>query len=120
VSGRDAHTRGRAKAPADQQHPRRPSLVNAAVSYLEQRCRDGCLTNVLPQALRDQRVVTDAGAPLPPREHRNEEPIFRPRPGRRRGPTSFARVRRSRAGGLAGPVLYVDADIETFTALTRT
>ena len=92
--------------------------INAAVPYLEQRCRDGCLTNVLPQALRDQLwVVTDAGARLPPREHRNEEAIFRPRTASPSEPYEFCgRVRRSRAGGFAGPVLYVDAGIKTFTA----
>ena len=92
--------------------------INTAVPYLEQRCRDGCLTNVLPQALRDQVwVVTDAGAPLPPREHRNEQSIFRSRTAAPSGPYEFCgRVRRSRAGGFAGPVLYVDADIKTFTA----
>jgi hypothetical protein len=92
--------------------------INAAVPYLEQRCRDGCLTNVLPQALRDQLwVVTDAGARLPPREHRNEEAIFRPRTVSPSEPYEFCgRVRRSRAGGFAGPVLYVDAGIKTFSA----
>ncbi len=92
--------------------------INAAVPYLERRCRDGCLTNVLPQALRDQLwVVTDAGAPLPPREHRNEEAIFRPRIASPSEPYEFCgRVRRSRAGGFAGPILYVDVGIKTFTA----
>ena len=92
--------------------------INAAVPYLEQRCRDGCLTNVLPQALRDQLwVVTDAGAQLPPREHRNEQSIFRPRTVAPSEPYEFCgRVRRSRASGFTGPVLYVDAGIKTFTA----
>jgi hypothetical protein len=92
--------------------------INAAVPYLEQRCREGCLTNVLPQALRDQVwVVTDAGARLPPREHRNEQSIFRPRTTSPLEPYEFCgRVRRSRAAGFAGPVLYVDAGIKTFTA----
>lgn len=92
--------------------------INAAVPYLEQRCRDGCLTNVLPQALRDQLwVVTDAGALLPPREHRNEQWIFRPRTAAASEPYDFCgRVRRSRAGGFTGPILYVDTGITTFTA----
>jgi hypothetical protein len=92
--------------------------INAAVPYLEQRCRDGCLTNVLPQALRDQVwVVTDAGAQLPPREHRTEQWIFRPRSAAPSEAYEFCeRVRRARAGGFTGPVLYVDAAITTFTA----
>ncbi|HSY39073.1 MAG TPA: hypothetical protein VLA79_06075 [Polyangia bacterium] len=95
--------------------------INAAVPYLEQRCRDGCLTNVLPQALRDQLwVVTDAGAQLPPREHRSEQSIFRPRTAAPSESYEFCRrVRRSRAGGFTGPILYVDTAIETFTAFDR-
>jgi len=95
--------------------------INAAVPYLEQRCRDGCLTNVLPQALRDQLwVVTDAGAQLPPREHRSERSIFRPRTAAPSESYEFCgRVRRSRAGGFTGPVLYVDTAIETFAAFDR-
>ncbi len=92
--------------------------INAAVPYLEQRCRHGCLTSVLPQALRDQLwVVTDAGAQLPPREHRNERWIFRPRTAPPSEAYEFCeRVRRARAAGFTGPVLYVDAAIKTFTA----
>lgn len=90
--------------------------LNAAAPYLEARCASGCLTNVLPQSIRDQAwVVTDAGAPFPPREHRNERVIFgglsdvNPE-----GYEFCGRVRRARAAGFTGPVLYVDARIETF------
>jgi hypothetical protein len=90
--------------------------LNAAAPYLEARCRQGCLTNVLPQSLRDQAwVVTDAGAPFPPRHPRDEREVL--------GglvdvdPTDYdfcARVGRARAAGFRGPVLYVDARIKTF------
>jgi hypothetical protein len=91
--------------------------LNAAVPYLEERCAYGCLTNVLPQSLRDQAwVVTDAGAPFPPRAHRNEEAILKAKVERPAAPYNFCtRVRRSRASGFTGPVLYVDARIKTFT-----
>jgi hypothetical protein len=91
--------------------------LNAAVPYLEQRCAYGCLTNVLPQSLRDQTwAVTDAGAPFPPRAHRSEEEILKAKVERPAAPYDFCtRVRRSRASGFTGPVLYVDARIKTFT-----
>ncbi|HVV51294.1 MAG TPA: hypothetical protein VHO06_16615, partial [Polyangia bacterium] len=90
--------------------------INAAVPYLEERCRAGCLTSVLPQALRGQAwVVTDAGAPLPPPAHRNEEEVLRTVPPRRLAAYDFCgRVRRARAAGFAGPVLYVDARVRSF------
>jgi hypothetical protein len=117
---------------AGKAHVSNSRAINAAVPYLEQRCRDGCLTNVLPQALRDQLwVVTDAGARLPSREKRDEQAILHPkiearvetttganieRGARSSEPYDFcARVRRSRAGGFGGPVLYVDARVTTFT-----
>jgi hypothetical protein len=108
-------------AAAGKAHVSNSRAINAAVPYLAERCRDGCLTSVLPQALRDQLwVVTDAGARLPPREHRNEQAILRPRtePGVARSaePYDFcARVRRSRSGGFGGPILYVDPRVTTFT-----
>jgi hypothetical protein len=91
-------------------------VLNEAAGYLEGRCGQGCLTNVLPQALRDQAwVVTDAGAPFPPREHRNEQVILGTLPLSRADQYDFCgRVQRARAGGFSGPVLYVDARIRTF------
>jgi hypothetical protein len=90
--------------------------INAAVPYLEDRCRTGCLTNVLPQSLRDQAwVVTDAGAPLPPRASRSEQEILGMAfAGRAERYDYCERVRGARAGGFAGPVLYVDARIRSF------
>ncbi len=90
--------------------------LNAAAPYLEARCPNGCLTNVLPQSLRDQAwVVTDAGAPFPPRLHRTERVIFGGLDGMNPEAYDFCgRVRRARAGGFTGPVLVVDARIQTF------
>ena len=92
--------------------------INLAVPYLEERCREGCLTNVLPQALRDQTwVVTDVGAPFPPREHRSELTITGAVPKVRLAAYDYCeRVQRSRAGGFRGPVLYVDARVRSFRA----
>jgi hypothetical protein len=90
--------------------------INLSAPYLEERCREGCLTNVLPQALRNQVwAVSDAGAPFPPREHRNERTIVASSE-RRAGYDFCTRVQKSRANGFAGPVLYVDARIRSFTA----
>lgn len=91
--------------------------INLAVPYVETRCREGCLTNALPQSLRDQVwAVTDAGAPFPPREHRNERVISGVVAARRPEGYDFcARVARSRAAGFRGPVLYIDSRIRTFT-----
>ena len=90
--------------------------LNAAAPYLEARCANGCLTNVLPQSLRDQAwVVTDAGAPFPPRLHRNERVIFGGLAGVDPSAYDFCtRVRRARAAGFSGPVLVVDARIQSF------
>jgi hypothetical protein len=90
--------------------------LNAAVPYLEARCASGCLTNVLPQSLRDQAwVVTDDGAPLPPREHRTERVIYGGLTGQNPDVYEFCnRVQRSRAAGFSGPVLWVDAQIQSF------
>ncbi|HVR62890.1 MAG TPA: hypothetical protein VMU50_13385 [Polyangia bacterium] len=93
--------------------------LNDAAAYLETRCQQtGCLTNSLPQSIGSQAwVVTDAGAPFPPRVHRDEQAVlegFRPKDA-----SAFnycARVDRARANHFAGPVLYVDARIKTFTA----
>ncbi|HVY39123.1 MAG TPA: hypothetical protein VHM31_14355, partial [Polyangia bacterium] len=92
--------------------------LNAAAPYLEARCQAGCLTNVLPQSLRNQAwVVTDAGAPLPPRQHRTEQVIAGGLSGARPELYDFCgRVARARATGFAGPVLWVDADIQSFKA----
>ena len=93
-------------------------VLNQGSPYLEDRCRRGCLTNVLPQSLRDQSwVVTDAGAPLPPREHRNEQVIRGALPLHRIAQYDYCgRVQRARASGFTGPILYVDARIESFRA----
>ncbi|MEA2700449.1 MAG: hypothetical protein QOI66_4720 [Myxococcales bacterium] len=92
--------------------------LNQAAAYLETRCQAGCLTNALPQAIGSQVwAVTDAGAPFPPRLHRNEQIVmqgFRPRDAD--AYNYCTRVARSRTGGFVGPVLYVDARIKTFTA----
>jgi hypothetical protein len=91
-------------------------VIDQAVPYLEERCQGGCLTNALPQALREQAwVTTDAGAPFPPNAHRDEQVILGARRVERAEPYDFcARVGRSRAGGFRGPVLYVDARIASF------
>ncbi len=90
--------------------------LNAAAPYLEARCKGGCLTNVLPQSLRNQAwVVTDGGAPLPPRQHRTERVITGGLAGARPELYDFCgRVSRARAAGFVGPVLWVDADIQSF------
>jgi hypothetical protein len=90
--------------------------LNAAVPYLEARCSAGCLTSVLPQSLRDQAwAVTDAGAPFPPREHRNERVVFGGLTGQNRELYDFChRVQQSRAAGFRGPVLWIDAQIQSF------
>ncbi len=91
--------------------------INLAVPYLEERCHGGCLTNVLPQALRAQTwVETESGAPLPALDHRNERMVSPTTAPPRHDYDYCARVRRARAGGFAGPVLYVDARIRTFAA----
>jgi hypothetical protein len=91
--------------------------INQAVPYLEERCRAGCLTNVLPQALREQAwVVTDAGAPFPPREHRSEQTITGARAAQELDRYDYCgRVARSRAAGFGGPVLYIDSRIRSFS-----
>ncbi len=90
--------------------------IDQAVPYLEGRCSNGCLTNVLPQSLRAEAwVVTDAGAPFPPDARRDEQVILGARRVERTDPYDFcARVGRSRADGFRGPVLYVDARIASF------
>ncbi len=90
--------------------------LNAAAPYLEARCANGCLTNVLPQSLRNQAwVVTDAGAPFPPRAHRSERVVFGGLSDVDPRPYNFCnRLQRARAAGFTGPVLYVDARIKTF------
>jgi hypothetical protein len=90
--------------------------IDDAVPYLEERCRGGCLTNALPQALRAEAwVTTDAGAPFPPDAHRDEQVILGASRVGRADPYDFcARVGRSRKGGFQGPVLYVDARIASF------
>lgn len=93
-------------------------VLNQGAAYLEDRCRRGCLTNVLPQSLRDQSwVVTDAGAPFPPREHRNEQVIRGALPLHRVAQYDYCgRVERARASGFTGLILYVDVRTETFRA----
>jgi 4-amino-4-deoxy-L-arabinose transferase-like glycosyltransferase len=93
-------------------------VLNEGAAYLEDRCRRGCLTNVLPQSLRDQSwVVTDAGAPLPAREHRNEQVIRGALPPLRIAQYDYCgRVRRARASGFTGSILYVDTRVESFRA----
>jgi hypothetical protein len=90
--------------------------IDQAVPYLEQRCKDGCLTSALPQVLRYQAwVVTDAGAPFPANANRDERVILGAQSAVNAAPYDFcARAARSRAGGFRGPVLYVDAQIASF------
>jgi len=90
--------------------------LNAAASYLETRCAAGCLTTVLPQSLRDQAwIVTDAGAPFPPHDHRSERVVFGGLSGIDPAGYDFCtRVERARAAGFKGPVLVVDPRIQTF------
>lgn len=104
----------------------KPSVTNSRVlnqgaSYLESRCPSGCLTNALPQSLRDQAwVVTDAGAPLPAREHRTETVIYGRQPPVLVERYDFcARVDRARAAGFAGPVLFVEARLSAFVPFDR-
>jgi hypothetical protein len=92
--------------------------IDQAVPYLEDRCKEGCLTSALPQVLRYQAwVITDAGAPFPANPQRDERVIL----GERRAvnPELYdfcARAARSRAAGFRGPVLWVDAQIASFRA----
>jgi hypothetical protein len=90
--------------------------IDEAVPYLEQRCKDGCLTSALPQVLRTQAwVVTDAGAPFPANANRDERVILGAQSAVSAEPYDFcARAARSRAAGFRGPVLYVDARIASF------
>ena len=93
--------------------------LNDAALYLETRCQEsGCLTNTLPQSIGSQAwVITDAGAPLPPRLSRNERSVLEgSRPQDASALNYCARVARARANHFAGPILYVDARIKTFTA----
>jgi hypothetical protein len=83
-----------------------------AARDLESRCRAGCLVNYMPSALSSQVwAETDAAAPLPLKVHRSEEFV------RGRFTAAFERscrfedrVRRARARGFSGPVLYVAVD----------
>jgi hypothetical protein len=90
-----------------------------AAAFLEQRCRQGCLANYLPQGITTQAWVDlEAGAPLPVRDGRSEAFVLgRDPPEFRRGFRYHERVRRARAAGWRGPVLYVRFEIATVPAV---
>jgi hypothetical protein len=90
-------------------------VLNKAAAYLEDRCRDGCLTNFLPPALRAQAWVDlQAGSPLPERRARSEDFILDRQLGAyRRGLRFLERVRAARAAGYRGPVLYLKIDVRS-------
>jgi hypothetical protein len=93
-----------------------PALIDAA-RYLEVRCRDGCLTNLLPQALRYQAWVDlEAGSPLP-RPDRSERRVLGQYDAEYERAFLFRdRVERARRAGFRGPVLHVEAEIASFPA----
>jgi len=89
------------------------ATINQAARFLEAECRSGCLVNYLPQALSAQAWTDlEAGAPFPEKIKRSEPFVFGRHPTGYQQACSFdERVRRARARGYAGPILYVGVDV---------
>jgi hypothetical protein len=96
--------------------------ANEAARYLERRCREGCLLNYLPDAIKARAWVDlEAGAPFPFKPRREEAVVLgRYPPGFRRACRFDERVRKARRAGYRGPVLYLRATFPKHVALLDT
>jgi hypothetical protein len=92
--------------------------INGASDWLEDRCRSGCLANVVPQSLERQAWVDlQKGAPIIRGHSRSEAAISGDYAREHERDYNFCeRVKRARAGGYSGPVLYIDAKIKSYRA----
>jgi hypothetical protein len=98
--------------------PASSHTINDATAYLETRCKDGCLANVVPQALERQAwVELQAGAHIVRGHSRSEASITGDwARAHERDYNYCERVKRARAGGFHGPILYIDARIKSYRA----
>jgi hypothetical protein len=89
--------------------------VVAAGRYLEDRCKQGCLVNFLPLALRSQIwAEVEAGAPIPHWARRSESFVLGHFPAGFEAACSFEdRKRRARESGFTGPILDVEIDVKS-------
>ncbi|HMF43444.1 MAG TPA: hypothetical protein VKQ32_22380 [Polyangia bacterium] len=88
-------------------------VINEAARSLESECHAGCLMNYLPPSLASQAWANlEAGAPFPEKVKRSEAFVTGHYPrGYQQGCAFGERVRRARAAGYRGPVLYADVRI---------
>jgi hypothetical protein len=92
-------------------------VFNQAAAFLESRCATGCVVNFLPQPLRDQAWVNlEAASPFPRIEDRESMVLDTERPELERGYDFRTRVQRARQAGFVGPVLYVQSQVNSFSA----
>jgi hypothetical protein len=98
--------------------PSSSHTINEAAAYLEDRCRTGCMANVIPQSLERQSwVELQAGAHIVRGHSRSEGAISGDYAREHEKDYNFCeRVKRSRAGGFTGPVLWIDAQIKSYRA----
>jgi hypothetical protein len=92
--------------------------LNQAAGFLEEKCRAGCVTNVLPQSIRVQAWVDlESAAPLPLRRPRAEERVFTQADEETQRAHRFdERVSRAWKSGFVGPVLWIETRIDSFQA----
>lgn len=92
-------------------------VFNQAAAFLETRCAAGCVANFLPQPLRTQAwVELEAGSEFPKLPGREERALAAELPEVARAYAFSARVQRAREAGFAGPVLYVQSRVNSFSA----
>jgi hypothetical protein len=98
--------------------PSSSRTINQASGWLEERCRTGCLANVVPQSLERQVWVDlQAGARIVRGHSRSEGAITGDfARAHERDYNYCERVKRARAAGFRGPVLYIDARIQSYRA----
>jgi hypothetical protein len=92
-------------------------VFNQAAAFLEARCAQGCVVNFLPQPLRTQTWVDlEAKSTFPRISEREDRVLEAELPEVARGYAFAARVQHAREAGFAGPVLYVQSRVHSFTA----
>lgn len=89
-------------------------VLNEAAEYLRSRCAAGCVTNLLPQAIRNQAWV-DLDGPLPPLRLANNDERKILGGGDALVPF-IDRVHAAREAAWSRPVLYVDMKVASFAA----
>jgi hypothetical protein len=98
--------------------PSSSRTINEASAWLEARCRDGCLANVVPQSLERQTWVDlQRNARIVRGHSRSEASISGEWAKKHERDYNFCeRVTRARAAGFLGPVLFIDARIRSYRA----